>query len=260
MLVVVTRPEREARPWTAQLAARGHEVLALPLIAIAPAPDGPALQRARDGLAQYGAAMFVSAAAVQGFFGSNEAAARTARALHAIETRAWATGPGTAQALLDAGFPTERIDQPPPDAPQFDSEALWDQVRPQVRAGLQVLVVRGAGADGQPAGREWLAERLLEAGAQVHTVAAYRRGLPAWTPAQRQAAVAAARDGSVWLFSSSEALANLRALLPQQDWSQARAIATHPRIGQAARDAGFGVVCPSRPGVEALAATLESFA
>ena len=42
-------------------------------------------------------------------------------------------------------------------------------------------------------------------------------------------------------------------------WDRARAIATHPRIAHAARRAGFGVVCESRPSVEAVVAALESF-
>jgi uroporphyrinogen-III synthase len=68
----------------------------------------------------------------------------------------------------------------------------------------------------------------------------------------------AAIDGSVWLFSSSEAIANLQALLPQQSWSQARAIATHARIGQAAKNAGFSVVCESRPVLASVVASIES--
>jgi uroporphyrinogen-III synthase len=62
----------------------------------------------------------------------------------------------------------------------------------------------------------------------------------------------------VWLFSSSEAVANLQSLLPDQSWQQARAVATHPRIAQAARTAGFGVVCESRPILGAVVASIES--
>jgi uroporphyrinogen-III synthase len=68
----------------------------------------------------------------------------------------------------------------------------------------------------------------------------------------------AATDGSVWLFSSAQALANLRRLLPGQDWSGARAVATHPRIAAAVRNAGFGVVCESRPVLAELVASIES--
>ncbi len=258
MRVVVTRPEREAAGWAEALQARGFPALALPLIAIGPAPDRQALQAARERVAQFAAAMFVSANAVSSFFEGKEPVARVQWALPAIKTRAWATGPGTVQALLAAGVAAGMIDAPPADSPQFDSEALWRQVSAQVGPGDRVLLVRGAGPTGEAAGRDWLADRLKQAGAKVEAVAAYVRLRPQWTAEQTAAAREAAQDGSVWLFSSSEAIANLQALLPRQDWSGSLAIATHERIAKAAREAGFGVVCPSRPGVEAVGAVLES--
>ncbi|MFS2055745.1 uroporphyrinogen-III synthase, partial [Variovorax sp. CT11-76] len=48
--------------------------------------------------------------------------------------------------------------------------------------------------------------------------------------------------------------------LPATDWRAARAIATHPRIAQAARGAGFGTVRESAPLLEALVASIESLA
>ena len=70
----------------------------------------------------------------------------------------------------------------------------------------------------------------------------------------------AASDGSLWLFSSAQALANLVVRMPGQDWGRARAVATHPRIAQAARDAGFSVVSESRPDMDDLVASIESLA
>ena len=64
-------------------------------------------------------------------------------------------------------------------------------------------------------------------------------------------------DGSVWLFSSAEGLDSLPRL-PTGDWSHARAIATHPRIAEAARAAGWGVVIESRPSVDDIVASIES--
>jgi uroporphyrinogen-III synthase len=251
MRVVLTRPAHEAHRWRASLLALGHEVQLLPLIAIEPLPPSPQVDAARHALGRFGAVMFVSANAVQHFLGPDLRWPPT--------TRAWATGTGTAAALQAAGVPMDRIDRPVADALQFDSESLWAQVAGQVAPGLRVLIVRGAGADGQAGGRDWLARRLSEEGAIVEIVAAYRRVLPAWTDHERQVAQAAAHDGSIWLFSSSEAIGNLRALLPSASWATARAIATHERIAQAAREAGFGVVCPSRPAEAAVAAALESF-
>ena len=250
MRVVLTRPRREAGRWAQALTARGHEVLLLPLMAIAPAPDPASLRRSVDALSGYQAAMFVSGSAVRGFFHESVPWPGT--------TRAWCTGPGTARALQECGVPAANIDAPGADAPQFETEALWPLVADQVRAGTRVLLVRGAGPDGQPSGRDWLASRLQAAGAQVDIVASYMRQAPAWSDQERAIASEAASDGSIWLLSSSEALANLRALLPGVPLAQARAVATHERIAQAARDAGFGVVCLSRPSEDAVTATLES--
>jgi uroporphyrinogen-III synthase len=164
------------------------------------------------------------------------------------------------QALLDAGVAPERIDARR--EAQFDSEALWQVVGPQVQPGDRVLIVRGGDAQsadtGAGSGRDWLAQRLAEAGATADFVVAYQRARPQFDAAQQQLAAAAAADGSVWLFSSSEAVHNLQACLPGQSWQAARAVATHPRIAAAARQAGFGVVRESRPALADIKASIES--
>jgi uroporphyrinogen-III synthase len=221
------------------------------LIEIRPLPDVAPLRQAWAHIDQYRSAMFVSANAVRGFF-----AARPERAQ--FQTRAWATGAGTSRALLDAGVDRARIDAPPPDSPRFDSEALWQVVGAQVGAQDRVLIVRGGDApSGEPDGRDWLEQQLAHAGAHAETVPAYLRALPQWSREQRELARQASVDG-VWLFSSSQAVRNLRALVPSADWSQSSAIATHPRIAQAAHEAGFAVVRVSRPPMDAVIADLES--
>jgi len=247
--VLVTRPLQEAGRWLSDLQARGFDALALPLIAIEPLKDAQALHAARTSAAGHDAWMFVSAAAVRHFLDG---------ATGDQAPRCWATGPGTVAALQAAGVPPARIDAPADDADQFDSEALWARVHGQVRAGFRLLRVRGADADGRPAGRDWLARQVLAAGGQVDSVAAYRRVQPHWDAAQRAVAQAALSDGSIWLLSSSQALANLRLALPDADWSAARAVCTHPRIAQAAQAAGFGRVRVAKPPLDALAASIES--
>lgn len=250
MLVIVTRPAHEAADWVQRLRERGFDAQALPLITISGPPDAGALRQVWSGIDRYAAVMFVSANAVRGFF-----AARPAD--RAFTPRAWAPGLGTRDALLAAGVDAASIRAPAADAAQFDSEALWAQVQGEVRAGDTVLVVRGGDAQGRGAGREWLAEQLAHQGAQVEVVVAYTRAAPQWSAAQIDTARAAAVGGT-WLFSSSEAIGNLAQALPWQDWSQARAIATHPRIAQAAHDAGFGRVIEARPPFAAVIAALES--
>jgi uroporphyrinogen-III synthase len=249
MRVIVTRPAAEAAEWVEALNARGFDAVALPLIDIRPADEAP-LRAAWARMAQYRAAMFVSANAVRAFF-----AARPAGASFGV--RAWATGPGTQAALVHAGV--RDIDAPRPDAPQFDSEALWHVVHAHCKPGDRVLIVRG-GEAGSPGatGRDWLADQLAACGVQVDPLLAYLRARPAFTPQELALGVAAARDRSAWLLSSSQAIANLRECWPDVDWSNARAVATHPRIARSARDAGFGVVCVSRPPMAAVIAALES--
>lgn len=265
MRVVVTRPAGDAAPWVAALEAAGHTALSLPLIDIAPAPTHDALNQAWAQWPQWQAVMFVSAQAVRFFF------ARQPQGLQisAHPTRCWATGPGTRKALLEAGVPLSRIDSPPDTAGQFDSEALWQGVKGGVTPSVPVLIVRGtearsagsqAAVDHTGVGRDWLSQQLLAARVPVHYVVVYQRQAPAWTPAQSAQAALAASDGSVWLLSSSQAVAHLHQSLPQQDWSRARCLATHARIAQAARAVGFAEVCLSRPVLADVMASLESLA
>ncbi|GAB3769845.1 hypothetical protein GCM10028796_35600 [Ramlibacter monticola] len=249
MALVLTRPRQEGERWAERLRARGHASLLLPLIEIGPPKDLAPLRAAAADLGRYAAAMFVSPNAVQGLF---------ALAPRFEGPRAWAPGLGTRDALRAAGVPPGRIDTPAEDAGQFDSESLWQQVGGQLHAGDRLLLVRGGDSEGRSQGRDWLAQQLAARGVAVDTVVAYVRQLPAWGEAERDSARRAAEDGSLWLFSSSEAAGNLRALLPGQSWTGVRALATHPRIAQAVRALGFGAVHESRPAYDDVLASIES--
>jgi uroporphyrinogen-III synthase len=247
MRVIVTRPAQQALPWVERLRALGVDAVALPLIDIAPADDPAPVVAAWHGLPGLALAMFVSANAVAHFF-----AQRPAGAAWPDEVLAGSTGPGTSAALLDAGVPAGNIVEPAADAPSFDSEALWARLAHRDWAGRRVLVVRGED------GRDWFAETLRARGAEVGFVAAYRRLPPALDAAGRRlvAEACAAPHAHLWLFSSSEAVGHLRTVAPAADWSAAHAVASHPRIAQAARDAGFGAVDMQPPFPAALAAWL----
>ena len=279
MKVIVTRPLAEAQTWVAQLQAKGLEAIALPLIEINAAKNSQvvvdAVAVARDNASQYAAIMFVSSNAVRHFHMKNQAVAGVNIAYNAINNialsdqsnetpRYWATGPGTAKALLAAGIAAHLIDAPANDAAQFDSEALWERVRGQVKAGDRVLIVRGttqqSSADNETLmnGRPWLADQLTGVGVQVDTVVSYERRAPVFTAEQMAWIEKSSYDGSVWLFSSSEAIDNLHNAAKLIDWSKSKAIATHPRIAQAAKRVGFGVVCESRPLLSDVVTSIES--
>ncbi len=262
MRVLVTRPSREAQSWLQALKTAGHDAVALPLIEIAPVADGQPLTRAWQQISRYQAVMFVSANAVDFFFAAKPPSGPSIFSEGDPSIRAWATGPGTAGALARRGASAACVDTPNSDSSQFDSESLWAQVHGQVGAGSQFLIVRGDDANSPVAGsgRDWLAQQIDAAGGLADFVVAYQRQVPAFTPVQQDIVRAASKDGSVWLFSSSQAVANLASSFPALSWAQGRAIATHPRIAQTARRHGFGVVCESRPTLDDVVASIESWA
>jgi len=245
------------------LADAGYHAVALPLIEVAPAVHVQPVLDAWARLHTFDAVMFVSGNAVDFFFASKPPESFVLTAQAVTNTRAFVTGPGSYAALQRARVPAHCIDAPDLDAGVFDSEALWAVVKDQLRAGFRLLIVRGSGAAGSGAagsegqGRDWFAAQAQGAGASVEFVVAYRRLCPELSAGQLALAQAGAVDGAVWLFSSSEAIANLVHLCPDQTWVHAKAVVTHPRIGQVARQAGF-VVYESRPSLKALIASIES--
>jgi uroporphyrinogen-III synthase len=250
MRVIVTRPAAQAADWVAQLQAHAIDAVALPLIGIAPLADPAALHAAWRGLAQQRMVVFVSPNAAEQFF-----AQRPADAPWPADLLAGSPGPGTTRVLAGRGVAPHRIVEPASDAPQFDSESLWAQLRDRDWRGASVLVVRGDG------GREWLAQALREAGAQVAHVAAYERTTPAFDTAGA-AVLQAALDrpaAHLWFFSSSEAIDNLAAVQgASAAWRAAGAIATHPRIAARARRLGFARVADARPTLAAVVACIQS--
>ena len=163
-------------------------------------------------------------------------------------------------------MPEVCIASPAADAAQFDSEALWQRVSTQVQAGKPVLIVRGHDVNTQPdaalsgTGRDWLAQQLQAAGASAQFVVAYERRTPTWAVLQKAQATQASTDGSVWCFSSSQAIQNLVHTLPRQSWAKAHCIATHPRIAQAAQALSFGEIHMSKPSLPDVLVSLESLA
>ncbi len=251
--VLVTRPAGEARRWVEGLRSRGIPAESLPLIEIAPLEDASGLRAVWHAVAGHAAIMFVSANAVQHFMALRPPAQPLPLA------QAWSTGPGTQAALQAAGWPPERICSPAADAERFDSEALWALVHDEVQGwhGRSVLIVRGADAQGQLAGRDWLAQRLQAVGVQVQQCVAYVRRAPDLDEATWARARAALQDGTWWLFSSSEAAQHLAQRLPQAIGPASRALATHPRIAERLRAQGWGRVEVVPATLDAQAASIE---
>jgi uroporphyrinogen-III synthase len=264
--LVVTRPLAQGLAWLQALQDAGHQASSLPLIEIAPAMEiadiellETLLQKAQD----FHALMFVSSNAVEYFFQKKQHFAQLKYRKFAIENvaknpslRYWATGPGTVNALLAQGVALSHIDAPDGLSANFDSEALWRIVQPQLRPGMQVLIVRGRDVGQPDSSRDWLAQRITASGARAHTLVVYERRAPVWQVHQLAQAQDWLRDGSLWLWSSSQALLNLPTGC---DASQALCICTHQRIAQTAEQRGFAVVVTSRPTVQDVLVSIESF-
>ncbi|AZY50948.1 uroporphyrinogen-III synthase [Bordetella avium] len=220
-LAVLTRPEGRNEALAGRLRAAGWEVCVLPALRIValPAPRAP---RPED----YDLVVFVSGNAARLYLKQVYASAGAWPAATVAAT----VGPGSAQALFESGYfgANTTVLYPDISAPTHDSEALWQVLSAQGALPRRVLLVRGT------QGRNWLAERLREAGAQVTAYAAYQR-LPAqWDAATLDALRAWARQGRVatWLLTSGESIDAVAAQIARADllswWRNCRYVITHP--------------------------------
>jgi uroporphyrinogen III methyltransferase/synthase len=259
--VVVTRPAGQSTALAAQLAAARIATLDFPLIDIAPAEDLAPLHAALGALERYALVVFVSPNAVDHAFAESGAIWPHALPVGVV-------GPGSVAALARHGVeaPAYQVISPAvaadDEAARFDSEALFAAIDTSLGAasleGRRVLIVRGDG------GREWLAERLREAGVEVETVAAYRRLVPepsmaAWTRVHELLA----GEPHAWLVTSSEGVRNLDELAREHlngveiaQLKRATLVTPHPRIAQTARGLGFDSITVSGAGDERIARAL----
>lgn len=256
-LILVTRPQPQADEWVHQLHAAGCQASPLPLIDIAAPQNLEAVHFAWASLGFFRLVIMVSPNAAQAFIRH-----RPPVATWPPSTWVAAPGPGTVEALLrhlaQAGLAAPTLLCPPQDSPQFDSEHLWPLLAPLHWTEQRVLIV--SGGQGELAqGRNWLSTQLQAAGASVETVVAYSRQAAVWTDQQQRLAAQAYQwpASHPWLFSSSEAITYL---LDKQGPPpvSAIAIATHPRIAETARLAGFTRVLSVSPRLDALVGLLRS--
>ena len=258
---VITRPAGQSGALIKQLAAAGVTSLEFPLIDIAPVADDAPLRAALCSLERYALVVFVSPNAVDHAF-----ARRDGIWPHALPVGV--VGPGSVQALARHGVaaPAHQVISPASgaddEAASFDSEGLFAAIDASLGAasldGKRVLIVRGDG------GREWLADRLREAGAEVEAVAAYRRIVPepsigGWARVHELLAGAP----HAWLLTSSEGVRNLHELAQDHltadeivQLKRATLVTPHPRIAQTARALGFDRITVSGAGDERMARAL----
>jgi len=233
-IAILTRPDGRNDVLAERLRGAGWHVVALPALVLEPLPQTQPLPRPHD----YDLVVFVSGSAARLYL---EQAAGLLPTGWPVAVPIAVVGPASARALRESpliGADTTVL-HPAEHAPAHDSEALWHILsgRPIPR---RVLLVRGT------QGRDWLAGRLADAGAQVTPHALYRRRPASWTPA----AAAQLRDWAargeqaVWLLTSGEGIdataAAVREAGLQDWWRGCRFIVTHPRLAAHLRAAADG--------------------
>jgi uroporphyrinogen-III synthase len=249
--LIVTRPGAAGRRLAEDLCSDGQPALWLPAFEFGGAPDEAAARRTLADLARFDLAIFVSP--------------QSARATAELLATPWlpataiaAVGAGTRAAVLAsiAGAAAATLITPASDDGGSGSEALWPMLRALPVPPCRVLLLRAQ------CGRDWLGERLQESGAEVVPLAVYSRQAYAPPEALRAQLTEAARGAMASLFTSSDAIDALDAMLGSQPAVLRRlraglALASHPRIVDRLRAAGFARIAECRADVAAVRAALR---
>jgi uroporphyrinogen III methyltransferase/synthase len=188
-LIVITRPEAQARSFATLLEAAGARVLVAPTIVIAPppswAPLDDALRRARE----YDWAVFTSVNGVAMVKARLSALGLEAGTLG--HCRMAAIGPATAEALSAMGLKAVVV----PD--EYVAEELARALGDLVRPGQQVLLARAVET------RDLLVRELRHLGARVDEVPAYRTEPASQDMTELKRALGAREVDAVTFTSSS---------------------------------------------------------
>jgi len=158
--VVVTRAALQSTTLVEKLADRGADVIEMPAMSIARMDLTP-LREAMVTLSNYQWLIFTSQNAVAIFWEQLLGSGRDARALAGLEIAA--VGPATAGALLEHGITVDVIPE------RFVAEGLLEKLADRTDiTGARVLYVTAEGS------RETLPDGLVEMGAEVDVIQAYR--------------------------------------------------------------------------------------
>lgn len=232
--LLLTRPAEESALVARELAAAGIFSSSLPLLETEPLILDDAQRAKIFELMHYQAVIVVS----------KPAARLVVELLDEIwpqpPMQPWfCVGGGTGQILLDYGL----LDVTWP-AQGDDSETLLElaQLHQAIAIpGSRVLIMRGED------GREWMAERLREAGVRVDYLPLYRRFRPDYPAAALPQRVAGERLNGL-VVSSGQGLEHLLQMAGDNwpDLAGLPLFAPSPRVAQLARDAGARIVVDCR--------------
>jgi uroporphyrinogen-III synthase len=250
--VVVTRPLAQARPFADRVAALGRNVVVFPLLDIQPLDDATPLRDALAGLRNYAMVAFVSPNAIDAVFSILSDWPR--------EVAIAVMGNGSRQVLARYGVTEPNaVIYSPSDPKRTDSETLVQALDLSSVRGARVLIIRGEN------GREFLADALRAAGAEVTQVPAYRRQAPEMNDECRTRLTALLDSVNDWVITSSEALHHLVSMAHEVcgesavvKLQQQHIVCPHARIRETAGKLGFVHIVLTGSGDEQLLAALQS--
>ena len=261
--IVITRPSGQARQLSEALQTNllnsgftpetTPKIISLPLLTIAPKSDDALVEKIIKALKTADLAIFVSPNAIECTMRLLE---QSWQDISDKPLPVGVMGGSSMVALKNHGIGVEgnptKVILPQRNA-QWDSEGLWAELQKLSWdwSTKKVIIFKGEG------GRDWLADTLKNAGAQVEAFSVYARvpldlNSPAWNEIQGMDFAK-----SLWLLTSSEAVRYLgQANLPLD---LATAICPHHNIADAAEQIGFGEVFTCEPGDDALIAASQAW-
>jgi uroporphyrinogen-III synthase len=250
--VVITRPRAQCEGLARAVEALGRTPVLLPLLEISALDDTAALKAELAQLHTFAMVAFVSPNAIDAAFANLDRG--PAGVTIAV------VGEGSRAALARHGVTDANATiVSPRDPSRSDSENLLQSIDLPALAGKRVLIVRGQ------SGRELMADGLRAAGAEVSTVAAYRRSVPPMTADMAATLSALLASSNDWIITSSEALRGLMALVRELDsdaavakMQQQHLIVPHARIAETANTLGLTRLTLTGSGDERLLAALQS--
>ena len=242
--VLLPRSEEQASETVALLEAHGAEVVAFPAIAFVPPTDPAPLRAAMAHLNDYTWITFTSANAVRWFLRELPEGARVTAKIASV-------GPKTSELLRERGL------SPAVQANVHRADALAHALLGAVTEPARERILFPRAEEG----RDDLRDALIEAGAEVDCVAAYRTELPG--ESDRAALLAELEKGiDAILFSSPSTVRNLVELVGGAHRVRAAACigAIGPVTAAAAKQAGLAVHVTADPStMEALVSALEAY-
>jgi len=261
--IVITRPSGQARQLSEALqvslrnsgftAESTPKIISLPLLTIAPKGDDRLAEQIVVALKTSDLAIFVSPNAIECTMRLIECSWQE---LSNKPVPIGVMGGSSMAALKNHGIGLEGSPAKvflPQNNSQWDSEGLWNELQ-HLRwnwSTKRVIIFKGEG------GRDWLADTLKNAGAQVEAFSVYARvpldlNSSAWNEIHEMDFAK-----SLWLLTSSEAVRHLgQAKLPL---NLATAMCPHHNIADAAKQIGFSKVITCEPGDEALIAASQAW-